>query len=38
MAEGINIKLNDTEEQISKMEDRAAEITEAEWKKDKKKK
>ena len=37
MAEGINIKLNDTEEQISKMEDRAAEITEAEWKKDKKK-
>lgn len=38
MAEGINIKLNDTEEQISKLEDGAAEITEAEWKKDKKKK
>ena len=34
--EGINIRLEDTEEQISKLEDRVVEITEFEQKKEKK--
>ena len=34
--EGINSRLNDTEEQISELEDRAGEITAAEQKKRKK--
>ena len=36
--EGINSRLNDTEESISKLEDRAVEITNAEQKKRKKNK
>ena len=36
--EGINSRLHDTEEQISKLEDRVVEITEAEQKEDKRKK
>ena len=34
--EGINSRLNDTEKQISKQEDRVVEITDAEQKKRKK--
>ena len=33
--EGINSRLHDTEEQISKLEDRVVEITEADQKKEK---
>ena len=35
--EGINSRMDDTEEWISKLEDRVVEITEAEQKKNKKK-